>query len=167
MRKVSAAGNVVAAVCLVLGAASVVTASQLLLAKPAVQHASVVGTQTTSSVARGTTVTLWAEVTPHPSIHVYAEGAKDFTAVSLKTTPHSSISVGAVKYPKPDLGGRGLDDPPAYSTAFRIGVPVSITSTAKSGEVVTVAGALTYQACDDRLCYPVTSAPVSWTLTVK
>jgi hypothetical protein len=37
----------------------------------------------------------------------------------------------------------------------------------KSGETIVVAGKVTYQACDDRVCYPPESAPVSWTVNVK
>ena len=158
--------QLIAAAVLGLVAASAVSA-QGLLPKSVVQHATVIGTSSASSVARGSTVTLWADVTPHPSVHVYAEGAKDFTAVALKATPTPSLTMGKAQYPKPDVGGRGLDDPPAYANAFRIGLPVSINSNAKPGEVLTVAGVLTYQACDERMCYPVTSAPVNWTLTVK
>ena len=158
--------QLIAAAALGLVAVSAVSA-QGLLPKSTVQHATVIGTASASSVTRGSTVTLWADVTPHRSIHVYAEGAKDFTAVALKATPNPSLTMGKVQYPKPDAGGRGLDDPPVYAVAFRIGLPVSINNNAKPGEVLSVAGALTYQACDDRMCYPVASAPVNWTLTVK
>ena len=30
-----------------------------------------------------------------------------------------------------------------------------------------IGGGVTYQACDDRLCYPVNVAPVTWTVTVQ
>jgi hypothetical protein len=56
---------------------------------------------------------------------------------------------------------------PAYRKTFRIAVPITVKATAKRGETLTVGGAVNYQACDDRLCYPVTAAPVTWTLTVK
>jgi hypothetical protein len=46
-------------------------------------------------------------------------------------------------------------------------MPVTIKGTAKPGDVVSIAGAVNYQACDDRLCYPVTAAPVAWKVTVK
>lgn len=160
--------DIAAAAFLVIGAASALSAGQgSLLSKAPVQHATVLAVSGASSVTRGNTTTLWAEVTPHPSVHVYAEGAKDFTAVSLKANPHPAITLGKAHYPKPDVGGKGLDDPPAYASAFRIGLPVSVSSVARPGDVVTIAGAVTYQACDDRMCYPVTSAPVTWALTVK
>jgi hypothetical protein len=32
---------------------------------------------------------------------------------------------------------------------------------------MTVSGTVNYQSCDDKVCYPPESAPVTWTLTVK
>jgi hypothetical protein len=32
---------------------------------------------------------------------------------------------------------------------------------------VVVAGVVSYQACDDKVCYPPESAPVAWTVMVK
>jgi hypothetical protein len=32
---------------------------------------------------------------------------------------------------------------------------------------LTIGGALTYQACDDRLCYDAVSLPLSWTVRLK
>ena len=144
-------------------------AAQGLLAKPGVQHASVAGTATPATVAAGSVVTLMADVTPNPSIHIYADGAKDFTPVSLVLTPNAGITAGKPKYPKPDVAAPpgSTDVVPAYKQTFRIAVPVTIKSTAKPGDVVSIAGAVNYQACDDRLCYPVTAAPVAWKITVK
>ena len=142
--------------------------AQGLLAKPGVQHASVVATGPAAASA-GSLVTLWADVTPNPSIHIYAEGAKDFTPVSLVLTPNTGIAAGRPKYPKADMASApgATEAVPAYKQAVRIAMPVTIKSTAKPGDVVSIAGAVNYQACDDRLCYPVTAAPVAWKVTVK
>jgi len=143
--------------------------AQGLLAKPGVQHASVVATADPAAATAGSVVTLWADVTPNPSIHIYAEGAKDFTPVSLVLTPNAGITAGRPKYPKPDVAAApgSTDAVPAYKQTFRIAMPVTLKSTAKAGDVVSIAGAVNYQACDDRLCYPVTAAPVAWKVTVK
>ena len=143
--------------------------AQGLLAKPGVQHASVVATATPATATAGAVVTLLADVTPSPSIHIYADGAKDFTPVSLVLTPNAGITAGRPKYPKPDAAAApgSADAVPAYKQTFRIAVPVTVKSTANTGDVVSIAGAVNYQACDDRLCYPVTAAPVAWTVTVK
>lgn len=143
--------------------------AQSLLAKPGVQHATVAAAQSLASAAAGTAVTLWADVTPNPSIHIYAEGAKDFTPVSLVLTPNAAVIAGKPKFPKPDMAVApgSTDAVPAYKQTFRIALPVTLTSAARSGDVLTVAGAVNYQACDDRLCYPVTVAPVIWKVAVK
>jgi hypothetical protein len=143
--------------------------AQGLLAKPGVQHASVAASANPAAASAGSQVTLWADVTPNPSIHIYAEGAKDFTPVSLVLTPNAGITAGRPKYPKPEAASApgATDAVPAYKQTFRIAMPVTIKSTAKPGDVVSIAGAVNYQACDDRLCYPVTAAPVAWKVTVK
>jgi DsbC/DsbD-like thiol-disulfide interchange protein len=139
------------------------------LLKATVQRATVVPSVSASSVAPGATVSLFVDVTPNPAMHVYAEGAKDVTPVALLITPNAAVTLGAPKYPKAE----SVPDPasvspvPAYVRTFRISVPVTVKKSTKSGESVTLGGVVNYQACDDRLCYPMSSAPVSWHVTVK
>lgn len=150
-------------------AGSGVAGAQGLLPKAAVQHASVTPSSSATAAPPGSSVTLYADVTPYPAIHIYAEGAKEFTPVSLKVTPTGAVTPGKVLYPKPEVANApgSTEAVPAYRKTFRIAVPVTIKPTATRGETLTVGGAVSYQACDDRLCYPVTAAPVTWTLTVK
>lgn len=135
-------------------------AQSLLAPKVTVQHVTA-----EPSVVRGASgrVTLALDVVPNPRIHVYAPGAKDFTAVSLVLTPRPEVAAGKPVYPKPDVAAApGSDDAPAYSKTFRITQPVTVPSGAP--KQLTISGVLNYQACDDRICYPVSSLPVSWTL---
>ena len=137
--------------------------------RPGVQHVTVTATTSAASVPKGGRVTLYADVTPKPAIQVYAAGATDFTPVSLVVTPRAGITTLPVKYPVPDkLPPTGTADPvPVYRTAFRIAQPISLASSLPPGELVTIAGVVNYQACDDRLCYPVASMPVTWTFSVQ
>ena len=135
-------------------------AQSLLGSKPMVQHVTAA-----PSVVRGAngSITLALDVMPNARMHVYAPGAKDFTAVALILTPQPDLTAGKPVYPKADVAAApGSDDAPAYSKAFRITQPVTV----KSGvsKELTIAGVLNYQACDDRVCYPVSSLPVSWTV---
>ena len=135
-------------------------AQSLLAPKPTVQHVTAA-----PSVVRGPNgrVTLALEVTPDPRMHVYAPGAKDFTVVTLLLTPQPGITAGKPVYPKADVAAApGSDDAPAYSKAFRITQPVTVAAGASKD--LTIAGVLNYQACDDRVCYPVSSLPVTWHL---
>lgn len=142
---------------------------QLLAPITGRQHITVTGASSASSAPAGGALTLWADVTPKPGIHVYAAGATDFKPVGLVVTPHPGVQPGTPKYPKPDVataqGSTG--DVPAYSRPFRISLPITIARTAARGERLTVAAAVNYQACDDRICYPPSTVPISWTFTVR
>ena len=106
-------------------------------------------------------MTLALELTPNAGVHVYAPGAKDFTPVSLVLTPLREVTAGKPVYPKADVAAApGSDDAPAYAKAFRITQPIVIKGA--GGREVTITGTLNYQACDDRVCYPVASLPVTW-----
>lgn len=158
------------AILLTLSAgASAGRAQSLLSGKPTAQQASVAAHASAATVAPGASVTLWADVTPNPSMHVYAEGATEFTPVALKLTPNAVVSFGKTSYPKPTLVGApgATEKVPAYTQPFRIAVPVAVKASAKAGETLTLGGIVNYQACDDRLCYPVAAAPVLWTIAVK
>src|SRR3954470_19165769 len=140
--------------------------SQTLGPKPsAVQH---VTAQTSTAAGPGNSATrmlLQVDVTPNPNIHVYAQGAKEFTPVSLIVTAAPGVTVGKPEYPKSDLAlAPGADATPAYSKTFRITQPVTF---AAAKQPVQISGVLNYQACDDRLCYPVASLPLTWTIPAR
>ena len=143
---------------------------QTLAPEPStLQHVTVSATSSAVAVSRGGTVTLWADVTPKPNIHVYAADQQGFTPVRLVTTPLGGITVGKVKYPTPELARTlGVSEPVAvYSKPFRLALPITVMGSAKSGDALTIAGVVNYQACDDRICYPTASIPVTWTVSVK
>jgi len=120
-------------------------------------------------VTKGGAVTLWADVTPKSNIHVYAADGQGFTPVTLVLTPHPGVTIGKVKYPIPELAHTvGVSDPVGvYTKPFRLAQPINVASSAKSGEAITIAGVVNYQARDDRVCYPTASLPISWIVTVK
>lgn len=136
----------------------------------ALQHATIIGAVSTPSVAPGGTATLWADVTPKPGIHIYAAGAQEFSPVALVLVKRAGLTAAAPSYPPPSAPvslKTAIADAPAYYSKFRISQPITIAKSAKSGDSMVVEGRVNYQACDAHLCYPVTSEPVSWTVTVK
>jgi hypothetical protein len=126
--------------------------------------------ETVAAGKAGSTIALYVDVTPKSRIHVYAPGAKEFSAVSLVVTPRSGVTVGKTVYPSADPpvpGGAllpGGDNVPVYRKTFRITQPITVQA---AKDDVVVAGVVNYQACDDRLCYPVASLPVSWTIHAR
>lgn len=145
--------------------------AQTLLPKSSVQQIAVTASTSAATVAKGGAITLWADVTPNKNIHVYATDKQGFTPLSLKVALQPRIGIGKVTYPPAEAGlTPGIDmliPIPMYTKAFRVAQAITISPSAKSGDVLTIAGAINYQACDDRLCYPATSMPVTWEVTVK
>ena len=143
---------------------------QGLAPKPsAIQHVTIAATADPNPAAPRGKVTLALDVTPDPKVHVYAPGAKDYVQTRLKITPPAQTSAGKPVYPPSELVfDTALNlKIPQYLKTFRIVQPMTLGSGLKPGERLDVSGVLTYQACDDRMCFPPTTAAVSWTVTVR
>lgn len=112
---------------------------------------------------------LMVDVTPKPGIHVYAAGASDVAPVSMVMTPLQGVRFGRAKYPSPSPAPAltSTDPAPAYYAPFRIEQRLTMVKGARLGKSVTVSGALNYQACDAKTCYPATSLPITWTLNIR
>jgi hypothetical protein len=87
--------------------------------------------ETVAAGKAGSKIALHVDVTPKSRIHVYAPGAKDFSAVSLVVTPRSGITMGKIVYPSadPPLPGDAPlpdGDVPVYRKTFRITQPIIV-----------------------------------------
>lgn len=142
---------------------------QGLLPKPsAIQHVTFVATTEPEAAAPRGKVTLLLDVTPDPKVHVYAPGAEDYVQTTLKVTAVANTSAGKPAYPPAELVfDTALNKKiPQYTKTFRVKQPLTL-GPVKSGDRVDIAGTFAYQACDDRMCYPPTTATVNWTVNVK
>lgn len=155
------------AVCLAQGGSA--GSSQTLRPPQAPRHVSLDTSTSAPGAPRGGRLTLYVDVAPKAAVHVYAEGAPDVTPVSLLVKPRVGVRLQPVTYPAPEkvatLGA--LVPVNAYTKPFRIAQPVMVSSTVTPGETIVLAGELTYQACDDRLCYPTDTVPVRWSFVVQ
>ena len=156
------------AVVTVLSASGLV-AQTLAPAPSAIQHIVVTPGATVASALPGDTLTLWIDVTPKPNIHVYAPGAKDYQIVTLVTTPQRGLAFGKPSYPAgTPMAFPGITERiPVYQKLFRITQPITLARTMGRGQTLMIAGAVNYQACDDRVCFPPASIAVMWTIAVK
>jgi DsbC/DsbD-like thiol-disulfide interchange protein len=136
---------------------------------PPIQHVTVVATTSAPDLPADGQVTLVVDVTPKPGIHVYAAGSSEVAPVTIVMTPLAGVRFGRAKYPTPAPAPAltASDPAPAYYAPFRIEQPMSMVKGARLGKTVTVSGALNYQACDAKTCYPATSLPITWTLDVR
>jgi len=128
-----------------------------------------------TSIAPGNRFSIVAQITPRNGVHVYAPGAKNYKPVELKVLPTQYIRTLRPVYPRSEIYFfKPLNERvPTYQKAFTISQDIVLdgqasTRTALNGKTsMTIGGVLTYQACDDRLCYDQVTLPLSWTVGLK
>ena len=128
-----------------------------------------------SAVAPGNRFAVVAQVTPHEGVHVYAPGAANYKVIDLKVLPAQYIRALAPSYPASQLYFfKPLNERvPTYQKPFTITQQIVLDGSAAaraalaSQKAMTIGGALTYQACDDRLCYDPVTLPLSWSVNLR
>jgi peroxiredoxin len=139
------------------------------------QHLDVVTYPSDAAVAPGNRFSVVAQITPHNGVHVYAPGAKNYKVIDLKVFPAQYMRTLKPVYPRSEIYFfKPLNERvPTYQKAFTITQDIVLdgqasTRTALAKQTsVTIGGVLTYQACDDRLCYDQVTLPLSWTVGLK
>jgi DsbC/DsbD-like thiol-disulfide interchange protein len=130
-------------------------------------HAAVLSSPAEVNGAAGGKLALFVDVTPKPGIHVYAPGSKDYIPITVKLNALPEIKAGKLAYPKSETMTFLDEKVPVFQKPFRLTQDVTVDKSTKPGSSVTVSGTVSYQACDDRVCYAPESAPVTWTVLVK
>lgn len=139
------------------------------------QHLDVVTYPSDHAVAPGNRFSVVAQVTPHKGVHVYAPGATNYNVIALKVVPAQYVRALAPTYPRAEIYFfKPLNERvPTYQKPFTITQELVLdgsaaTRTALANQTsMTIGAALTYQACDDRLCYDPVTLPLSWTVDVR
>jgi DsbC/DsbD-like thiol-disulfide interchange protein len=131
------------------------------------KHATIAATPAGVTGAPGAKISLFVDVTPKANIHVYAPGSKDYIPITVKPEPQAHVKFGKVTYPKAETMTFADEKVPVFQKPFRLTQDATLDKAAAPGSTVTIAGTVHFQACDDRVCYPPESVPVSWTVAVK
>ena len=121
-------------------------------------------------VMPGTRFSLLTQITPHAGLHVYAPGASSYKTIELKVVPTKYIRPVRLVYPRAEIYTfKPLNERvPTYQKPFTLVQELMLDNSAAARAALrektsmTIGGALTYQACDDRLCYDPVSVPLSW-----
>jgi len=132
----------------------------------AAKHLAVFASTSAPAAAPSTKVSLNLDLTPNPGIHVYAPGAKDYMPISLKLDPPRGVTASPLRYPKSQTMTFEGQKIPVYDKPFRLVQVVTLDSSLKSGDTITVTGTLNYQACNEEVCFIPASVPVRWTIDV-
>jgi peroxiredoxin len=128
-----------------------------------------------AAVAPGAHFSLALDLRPSPGVHVYAPGVKNYIPIALSLQAQPGVVIGKAQFPQPELYHfEPLDEyVQVFQRPFRIVQDVSIDASAaaraasKDPAALTIKGELTYQACDDRICFLPQSVPLAWTIGLK
>ena len=141
--------------------------AQLISPAPRPGHATVAAVPDPAGKP-GEKVSLVIDVQPKPNIHVYAPGSGEFyIPITLKMNAAPEVKAGKLVYPKSETMIFADEKVAVFAKPFQLTQEVTLDKALKPGASVAVTGTVNYQACDDKVCFPPESAPVSWTVTVK
>ena len=122
----------------------------------------------------GSRVTLMAEVTLGPDLHVYAPGVKGYIPIEFRLDPSADVKLDQALYPPSRILFLDAikEQVPVFEGKFRIRQDVTVDAqrdfikSLGEGKMVSIKGQLKYQACDQSVCYVPASVPVSWEVKV-
>lgn len=123
-----------------------------------------------SAPARTAQVTVAA--TPVSGVHVYAPGNAEYVPVGVAVTPVDGLTVGTPVFPP---GEHYFFAPlkqavKVYSRRFAVRIPVKASAEflkRAAGDSVVLKGVVSYQACDDKVCFPPQTTPFTAELPLK
>jgi DsbC/DsbD-like thiol-disulfide interchange protein len=142
--------------------------AQLISPAPKPGHAAVAAAPMDLDGKPGAKISLGIDVQPKPNIHVYAPGSGEFyIPITVKLAPQAQLKAGKLIYPKSESMIFADEKVAVFAKPFRLTQEVTLDPSLKPGASLVVSGTVSYQACDDKVCFPPESAPVSWTVTVK
>jgi hypothetical protein len=127
---------------------------------------------TDAEVAPGHRFSLVLDVTPRRGVHIYAPPETKYRTIQVRIEPSPEIVVHAPGFPPGEIYEfKPLKERvTVYQRKFRIVQDVTLALTldvrtrATAGEVLVINGTLAYQACDDKICFAPTEAPVTWSV---
>ena len=130
---------------------------------------------TDATVAPGTHFSVVVDSRPGRAMHVYAPGVAGYKPIALAIEPQRWIAVAAAKYPPPeDYHFKPLDEHVrVYARPFRIMQDIVVAASPEAQAALTdvstlmLKGVLSYQACDDRVCFSPQSVPLTWSVNVR
>jgi AhpC/TSA family/Disulphide bond corrector protein DsbC len=133
--------------------------------------------QSDRDVIPGGRVSLIADIELPPDVHVYSPGVQGYKPIQLALQDLPGVELKAVAYPIAKMLYLAAiqENVPVFEGKFRITQDVTVTpskpadavrSLVSAQRTISISGELKYQACDQTVCYPPTSVPVSWQLQI-
>ena len=132
------------------------------------RHLSFTASLSPDVVRSGGKLSLVVNIVPKKKMHVYAPGTQ-YRPVTVMLNKSAWLKPGKTDYPKPSLYHfKPLKEQVlVYSEPFKLTTPIAIGTIPARMKQVKISGTLSYQACDDRVCYLPESVPLEWVVPVR
>jgi hypothetical protein len=120
-------------------------------------------------------LTLVADFTLPPKMHVYTPEVKGYIPIRLTLEESPYYAPEPAEYPKGSLLMLPAINEvvPVYENRFRITQDVVLSASnvleplLEGDKTLTIRGSLRYQACDDKICYLPETLPMEWKLRLE
>ena len=131
-------------------------------------HLSFTAAMTPDAIKPGGRLSLTVNIVPKRRMHVYAPGTK-YRAVTVTLDRHPSLKPSKATYPRPSiyLFKPLKEQVLVYSNPFTLTMNIQVGTVPPKAVPLKITGTLSYQACDDLVCYLPESVPLQWTIPVK
>jgi AhpC/TSA family/Disulphide bond corrector protein DsbC len=130
---------------------------------------------TADSASMGNRLSLMLDIGLKDKMHVYAPGAQGYRPIELKITESPAFTLIPAEYPRAQtLYLTAIrENAPVYQGQFRLSQDIVLIPNAKKLEEslttaneLVVEGSLSYQACDDKICYLPKAIPLRWAIKI-
>jgi hypothetical protein len=138
-------------------------------------HLSMAVSVSDTEAAPGARLSVVADVTPAPTMHVYAPGKHTYQVIRVEIDPQPWLKVHPIVYPTSTIYHfKPLDERvEVFVKPFRLRRDVTLLATQEAHKLLgamtaaTLTGAVEYQACDDKICFNPMRVPVTFTIALK
>jgi hypothetical protein len=144
-------------------------------ARVAAPHVQLTTFVTDQTVAPGTHFSIVVEGVPEKNVHIYAPGVTGYKPLALGIDPQPGLVLRGVQFPPAaDYFFKPLNEHvPVYLRPFRVVQDLMIDGSRETEAALhdvrrmTITGSLSYQACDDRVCFLPQAVPLTWTVGLR
>jgi len=130
---------------------------------------------TTDRASMGNRLSLVLDISLKDRMHVYAPGAQGYRPIELKMVDSPAFTAVPATYPR----ARNLylpairESAPVYQGKLRLSQDIVLIPNTKKLEAfvnaaneLVVEGSLSFQACDDKICYLPAAIPLKWVIKI-
>ena len=157
----------IVALCIALFLSPGSSAADVVVARRT-PHLSFTASLSPDTVKAGGRLSLIVDVVPKKGMHVYAPGTK-YRAITVTLNSHRFLKASRLDYPRPSIYVfKPLKEQVfVYSSPFKLTMDLAVGAVTPRTSPLKITGTLSYQACDDRVCYLPESVPLEWTIPVR